>query len=447
MKWKDLIKDYRLGCPKDKKEDCKGRNKFQRDFDRLIFSNEFRKLHGKTQVFPFPESDFIHTRMTHSLESVSVGRSLGNIVGEKLFDDKDSNIKANEIGSIVSAACLAHDIGNPPFGHSGEDAVKDFFNNNGEKYLEKLTLAEKADFQKFESNAMTFHILTYSNSKKTKNDGGLGLTYPTLASLVKYPRLSHTKDFNKKAKSESKPGILIGDLYNFREVADSLKIKKKSESKWYRYPLTFLVEAADDICYKIMDLEDGFKHGLVDYKTVDELLKIIIKTEEGKQDINAFENSLSNIIDETEKVGYLRAKAINSLVIQVANKFINKEQEILKGKFDENLCDVIESKETLEVIEKLTYREIFSYKSVVEIEAAGYKVLPDLLDIFLSAAQTPDENRSNKILNLLPDEYRFDYEECNYQSILSIVKYITGMTDNFAVDMYRKLNGIELPNY
>jgi len=132
MKWKDLIKDYRLGCPKDKKEDCKGRNKFQRDFDRLIFSNEFRKLHGKTQVFPFPESDFIHTRMTHSLESVSVGRSLGNIVGEKLFDDKDSNIKANEIGSIVSAACLAHDIGNPPFGHSGEDAVKDFFNNNGE---------------------------------------------------------------------------------------------------------------------------------------------------------------------------------------------------------------------------------------------------------------------------------------------------------------------------
>jgi dGTPase len=447
MKWEDLIKDYRFGCPKDKKEECKGRNKFQRDFDRLVFSNEFRKLHGKTQVFPFPENDFIHTRMTHSLESVSVGRSLGNIVGERIFDNKKSKIIPEEIGSIVSAACLAHDIGNPPFGHSGEDAVRYFFNNEGAKYLEDLSLEEKADFQKFESNAMTFHMLTYSNPKKTKNNGGLGLTYPTLAALVKYPRLAHINDFNKNAKSESKPGILKGDLYKFREIADSLKIKKKSESKWHRYPLAFLVEAADDICYRIMDLEDGFKHGLVKYDVVEELLYVVIKSKEGRQDIKAFESSLSKIIDINEKVGYLRAKAINSLVTQVADKFIDKEKDILTGKYDENLCNIIDSKETLENIEELTYDEIFSYKSVVEIEAAGYKVLPDLLDIFLSALETSSEKRSKKILDILPDEYRFEYKKCPYQSILSIVKYVIGMTDNYAVDVYRKLNGIEIPNY
>ena len=446
MNWEDLIKGYRLGCPKDEDEACKGRNVFQRDFDRLIFSTEFRKLHGKTQVFPFPESDFIHTRMTHSLESVSVGRSLGNIVGEELFED-DLDIKPQEIGAIVSAACLAHDIGNTPFGHSGEDAIKDFFNNEGEKYLEVLNKEEKEDFTKFESNAMTFHMLTYSNPNKTKNKGGLGLTYPTLAALVKYPRLSHIRDYDKNAKSESKPGILFGDLYNFREIADSLNMKKKSESKWYRHPLAFLVEAADDICYRIMDLEDGYNHNLVTYEKVEELLKPIIKVEFNGEDYEKFEASLDKIIQEKEKVGYLRAKAIYSLIMQIADEFIEKEKDILNGTYDENLCEIIDSKETLEKIEKLTYKDIFSYKSVVEIEAAGYKVLPDLLDIFLFSSQNRDKNRSEKILELLPGEYRFDYEKCHYQSILSIVKYVIGMTDNFAVDTFRKLNGIELPNY
>jgi len=446
MNWEDLIQGYRLGCPKNEKGNSEGRTEFQRDFDRLVFSTEFRRLHGKTQVFPFPENDFIHTRMTHSIESVSVGRSLGNIVGKRLFGDID--ITPNETGSIVSAACLAHDLGNPPFGHSGEDAIKYFFNNEGKQYLNNLDDEEKEDFLNFESNAMTFHMLTYSNSKKTKSPGGFSLTYPTLAALVKYPRISNIKTIDAKAKSEKKPGILIRDLYNFKEIADTLKIKQKNSVKWHRHPLAFLTEAADDICYTIMDLEDGYNHGLVSYEVVEELLvSVIYLSIEDKKKYSDIMSNLTDIIDDKEKVGYLRAKAIHGLVMKVADSFIEKETEILNGEFDKALFDTINCKDILAEIEDISINKIYSYKSVVEIESAGYKVLPDLLDKFLYAAQNADEKRSKKILELLPNEYRFDYDTCRYQSILSIVKYVIGMTDNFAVDTYRKLNGIELPNY
>ncbi len=442
MEWNRLLTPYRLGY--SKKGHNPDRNEFQKDFDRIIFSTNFRRLNGKTQVFPFPETDIIHTRLTHSLEAASVGRSLGTIVGNELHK-KNKNIQGWELGAICSVACLAHDIGNPPFGHSGEDAIAEYYHSQrGEEIIENLSNKEKEDFLKLEGNAMGFHILTHSNEQKTQQTGGYGLTYPSLAAFIKYPRPSLIKKQNKKLSSEKKPGLFQCDLENYKKIADGLKIPQKEEGdRWHRYPLAFLTEAADDICYTIMDLEDGFNHGLVSYDQTYDWLMEICNATNGETSTN----SLGIINNKKETIGYLRAKAINSLVHQIARVFLDNEDKILNCTFDSNLADLIDSSYLLKEIIKLSVDKIYSHKPVIQIEAAGFKVLPGLLDTFLYALKDKEKASSKMVLKLIPEEYKFKFHQEPYKAIMSITTYVAGMTDTFAVDTYRNLRGIELPNY
>ncbi len=450
MNWSNLLKCCRLGCPDDEREHHPDRNEFQRDFDRVIFSTAFRRLHGKTQVFPFPKSDSIHTRLTHSLEASCVGRSLGTIVGNGLEEKQLHDVQGWELGEIVRVACLAHDIGNPPFGHSGEKAIAEFFRSErGRTILEDLPEGQQADFTHFDGNAMGFHILTHSNHNIKEVEGGYALTYPALAAFVKYPRpafvnSTDTTDANKPA-SEEKPGLFQCDLEDFRTIAQKLEIPPKSEpDMWYRHPLAFLTEAADDICYKIMDLEDGYKHNLVSYDETYELLLHICKMTPDVTNVDGLEN----IKDDRNRIGFLRAKSINSLVYQAADIFTEKHSDILRNNYDEPLCDHIEAHSVLEKIQSTSYEKIYSHRPVRQVEAAGFQVLPGLLDAFLTAlVDQKNKASSERVLSLIPQEYIFEDDKKSYEAIMSITKYIAGMTDAFAVDTYRTLRGIQLPNY
>jgi|LSQX01.2.fsa_nt_gb dGTPase len=448
MNWEKLLQPLRLGCPKDEAGHNPDRTQFQRDYDRIIFSTAFRRLNGKTQVFPFPESDVIHTRLTHSLECASVGRSLGTIVRNKLIEKYGSDFNNYHLGAIVSAACLAHDIGNPPLGHSGEKAFSEYFTSErGQAIIKDLTAEQKCDFTNFEGNSMGFHMLTFSNPFLTNVPGGLGLTFPVLAAFTKYPRPSIIEN-RSETVCEKKPGILQCDIKVYEEIANDLEIPKKTRrktdhDKWYRHPLAFLTEAADDICYAIMDFEDGYKHNLINYEKIYALLLEICKEDPSDSKIDGLEN----IIDKKNKIGYLRAKAINSLTYQAVETFIKNEEEILNGKLKVSLCSLINSATILKEINNISIKNIYEYKSVLQVEAAGFRVLPGLLDTFLYACKEPHKASSKKVLQLIPPEYQCNFNENPYDTIVYMTTYVAGMTDTFAVDTYRNLRGIHLPNY
>lgn len=452
MDWKLLLSDERLGVEKSTSEKKDGRSQFQKDFDRIVFSPAFRRLQDKTQVFPLPESDFVHTRLTHSLEVSVVGRSLGNLVGERIIA-RHPKLKKDftqfHFGEIVAAACLAHDIGNPPFGHSGEDAIAEYFKNGNGKNFEAEINDEKKwnDLIRFEGNAQGFRIITKLLNRDV--NGGLQLTYATLSALNKYPKESLTDLEIKDAKGHKniykKFGFFQSEKEIFKHVAEKTGLDKPDASEkflWYRHPLSFLVEAADDICYSIMDLEDGFRLGLLTFRETESLLLPLIH----KRDLSGYKKR-----DENEKVGYLRAKAISDLVKLVADVFMDNESEILAGKFNRELVSVIAKSGTLKKIEKASIVKIYRHRSVVEREAAGYEVLGGLLDTFIyaynqfSVNQLSPKNRA--IINLIPK--RFFYEEQNsfelYQRLLRIIDFVSGMTDSYAVSIYRKIKGISLP--
>ena len=331
-----------------------GRSQFQRDFDRIVFSPAFRRLQDKTQVFPLPESDFVHTRLTHSLEVSCVGRSLGSLVGEKILTkDKKLAKKYTSVhfGEIVAAACLAHDIGNPPFGHSGEDAIAEYFRNNNGKQFKDIIADEKkwTDFTMFEGNAQGFRIIT--KLQNPNSGGGLKLTCAALAAFTKYPKESLITQKGKSGKNKSKPykkfGFFQSEKKLFTEVAEETGLIKnglKNDYWWSRHPLAFLVEAADDICYMIMDLEDGFRLGLLTFQATESLLKPLIKSK-----MTSYEGRSRN-----DKIGYLRAKAINDIVTELADAFVDNEDKILAGKFEPDLVSVISSGQQLEEIKRIS---------------------------------------------------------------------------------------------
>jgi len=452
LNWKLLLSDERLGVEKSQSAKKDGRSQFQKDFDRIVFSPAFRRLQDKTQVFPLPESDFVHTRLTHSLEVSVVGRSLGNLVGERIIS-KHPKLKKDftqfHFGEIVAAACLAHDIGNPPFGHSGEDAIAEYFKNgSGKKFQEKIADEKKwNDLIRFEGNAQGFRIITKLQNQDV--DGGLQLTYATLSALNKYPKESLTDLEIKKASGHKniykKFGFFQSEKDIFKRVAEKTGLEKPATSEnylWYRHPLSFLVEAADDICYSIMDLEDGFRLGLLSFKETESLLLPLIH----KRDLSGYKKR-----DDNEKVGYLRAKAISDLVNLVADAFMENEKDILSGNFNKELVTVISKSNTLKKIEKASIAKIYRHRSVVEREVAGYEVLGGLLDTFITAYnEYSNDNLTPKyraIINLIPK--RFFYAEKNnpelYQRLLRVIDFISGMTDSYAVSIFRKIKGISLP--
>jgi len=449
LEWEKLLTDSRLGektQPKQKLKD--GRSEFQKDFDRIVFSPAFRRLQDKTQVFPLPESDFVHTRLTHSLEVSCVGRSLGNLVGETIIERNHSlnnRFTKFHFGEIVAASCLAHDIGNPPFGHSGEDAIAEYFRNgNGQKFKSKIKDEKKwTDLIKYEGNAQGFRILTKLQNPKVK--GGLNLTYSTLAAITKYPRESLISKEIKSLQNKAyrKYGFFQAEKDIFKEVAreTSLDCNKNGKDYWWcRHPLAFLVEAADDICYRVMDLEDGFRLGLISFKETEELLRPLVS----KQALKDYREK-----DEKDRIGYLRAVAINELVNELAQVFIDEEKNILKGKFEDELIGEIKRANALKQIKDISIAKIYKSRSVVEREVAGYEVLGGLLNTFIDSYNEAYErkisSKNKSVFALLPGRISDDIPKDLYLRLLRIIDFVSGMTDSLAVSLFRKIKGISLP--
>ena len=447
MEWPKLISGKRLGLRCSNPEEI-GRSVYQRDYDAIIFSSSFRRLQDKAQVFPLAKSDYVRTRLTHSLEVSCVGRSLGQLVGEYLKSTGKipGELAASEIGNIVAAACLAHDIGNPPFGHNGEKAIQEWFTTKtGESALEELTAQERADFVDFEGNAQGFRILT--RLQNTDNEGGLQLTCATLATFTKYPRPASMKCVEHpthRGKGSKKYGYFVGEARLFEEVAEEVGLPRRHSecSGWVRHPLVFLVEAADDICYGINDIEDGYRLRHISFQEAVDLLKPISPKSELTQ--------YDSILEDEDKISYLRAKAIKELIVQVVDSFRSHEKEILSGEFDSSLTSTVSCKNFLKAIDDVSQDKIYTAREVLEVEIPGYDVLGGLLEAFVPAVEETVKGeataRRRGIYRLLPKaiQRKLKTEE-KYCRLLRITDFVSGMTDSYAVSLYKQIKGISLP--
>lgn len=443
MEWKQLISNKRFGQEHKHAERHDDRSEFKRDYDRLIFSSAFRRLQNKTQVFPLPGSIFVHNRLTHSLEVASVGMSIGNDISRRVIQ-KRSELKdtlVEEIGTIVSAACLAHDLGNPPFGHSGEKAIQTFFSEGpGQKIKSMVSSEFWDDITHFEGNANAFRILTHRF--KGRRQGGFVMTYSMLASIVKYPFASSL------AGNHGKFGFFASEAESYRKIADELGIFCKSAPgeplKYARHPLVYMVEAADDICYEIMDIEDSHKLKILSFAETEHLL-LSFFDEEIQQKIRQriIDEELS---DENEKVVYMRASVIGKLENECVAAFLAHEEEILAGTFEGSLIDHISErqKKAYKECEKISYSKIYQSKPVLDIELSGYQIMATLMEVFIEAAVNPSRFYSKQLLRRVSSQYDIENENLE-ERIMAVIDYISGMTDIYALDIYQKINGISLP--
>jgi dGTPase len=427
------------------------RTEYQRDFDRIIFSSSFRRLQNKTQVFPLPGSVFVHNRLTHSLEVASVGRSIGTIVGDFIANKYAADLSENSkifyqqsLYNVISSACLCHDIGNPAFGHSGEDAIASFFQKNENNLKQKFTEKEWSDFINFEGNANAIRILT--QHQNGKSDGGLRLTHATLASIAKYPCESVAK--KKGVIHRKKFGFFQSEKNTFESIAQNTSMIKEQDNPviYLRHPFVWLVEAADDICYNIIDLEDAQRLGIIDHKTCVELLMDLI-IDIGIDNIENVKINLSKITDKNDSVSYLRAKAINSLTTKSIEIYQQNFEDIVHGNYNVPLYDVITKDSTaLQKIIDFSRKYIYNHRSVVEIENAGFNVMYELLSHFVLPALTDKSSRTKseeKAILLIPEQFLYE-DESDYLKVLGILDYVSGMTDNYAIDLYRRIKGIEI---
>lgn len=443
MEWKQLISNKRFGQEHKHAERHDDRSEFKRDYDRLIFSSAFRRLQNKTQVFPLPGSIFVHNRLTHSLEVASVGMSIGNDISRRVIkkqpDLKDTLVE--EIGTIVSAACLAHDLGNPPFGHSGEKAIQTFFSEGPGLKIKPMVSSEFwDDITHFEGNANAFRILTHRF--KGRRQGGFVMTYSMLASIVKYPFASSL------AGKHGKFGFFASEAESYRKIADELGISCKSAPgeplKYARHPLVYMVEAADDICYEIMDIEDSHKLKILSYAETEHLL-LSFFDEDIQQKIRQriIDEELT---DENEKVVYMRASVIGKLENECVAAFLAHEEEILSGTFEGSLIDHISErqKKAYQECEKISYSKIYQSKPVLDIELSGYQIMATLMKVFVEAAVNPSRFYSKQLLRRVSSQYDIENENLE-ERIMAVLDYISGMTDIYALDIYQKINGISLP--
>ena len=443
MEWKQLISNKRFGQEHKHAERHDDRSEFKRDYDRLIFSSAFRRLQNKTQVFPLPGSIFVHNRLTHSLEVASVGMSIGNDISRRVIQKRPElkETLVEEIGTIVSAACLAHDLGNPPFGHSGEKAIQTFFSEGpGQKIKSMVSSEFWDDITHFEGNANAFRILTHRF--KGRRQGGFVMTYSMLASIVKYPFASSL------AGNHGKFGFFASEADSYRKIADELGIFCKSTPgeplKYARHPLVYMVEAADDICYEIMDIEDSHKLKILSFAETEHLL-LSFFDEEIQQKIRQriIDEELT---DENEKVVYMRASVIGKLENECVAAFLAHEEEILAGTFEGSLIDHISErqKKAYKECEKISYSKIYQSKPVLDIELSGYKIMATLMEVFVEAAVNPSRFNSKQLLRRVSSQYDIENENLE-ERIMAVIDYISGMTDIYALDIYQKINGISLP--
>ncbi len=453
MNWLNCFTPDRFGMEKETQNIRSG---YERDYDRIIFSSAFRRLQNKTQVFPLPEHVFVHNRLTHSLEAVSVGRSLGHIVGEKLAEEPAVQADAlaedfyrNQLKNVISAACLAHDLGNPAFGHSGEEAISKHFKDKEAELKPKFTEAQWQDLVRFEGNANALRVLTRQFNGRLK--GGYRLTYPTLASILKYPCESTATD-KKRGKHRSKYGFFQSDKATFQEIAGKLHFRQDESSplSYFRHPFVYLVEAADDICYSIIDYEDAHRLGILTFdETVKDLMALIGQSPD--EDVERVYRNLEGLKqDPNESIAYLRAKAINFLVNRCAEVFIEHSEQIIRGGFNGALIDqVAEIQPALKHIQDTSVERIYNHDSVLKIELAGFKIMSGLIEDLVDAALTPADQRQNrhrKVLALIPIQFKFEESAGDYEKIMCLLDYVSGMTDNYALELYRNLRGISVPS-
>ena len=443
MHWDRLINDKRLGLEDYHDPKSGSRSDFQRDFDRLVFSSPFRRLQNKTQVFPLPGSIFVHNRLTHSMEVASVGRSLANEISRELrmkYRDEPWCDKLEAMGEIVSAACLGHDLGNPPFGHSGEKAISTFFSEGaGAEIRNELTEAQWADLINFEGNANSFRLLTHQFKGRRK--GGFAMTYSMLASVVKYPYES------RLAGGKSKFGFFSTEIDTFKRIAEELGLEMRNDVgcgavSYARHPLVYIVEAADDICYQVMDIEDAHKLRVVGTDEVIRLFLGFFDEEKRRHMVDV----MDKVEDPNEKIGYLRSCVIGTLVKQCARTFVDNEPAILAGEFEGSLLDniALHEREGYRRCSALAWDKIYRASDVVDVELAGNRIITFLMEKLIHAVRYPELNYSSLLLSKVPEQYDIEAPTL-FGKIQAVLDHISGMTDVYALDLYRKLYGMSLP--
>lgn len=450
MQWPQLLSRHRLGSEAEPRETT-ARTDFQRDFDRIVFSSAFRRMQDKTQVFPLSKVDYVRTRLTHSLEASSIGRSLGTLVGEQVIKRHAlKGFEAADFGNICAAACLAHDIGNPPFGHSGEDAIRHWATSAeyGSRRVASLRSSEREDFLSFEGNAQGFRIVT--RLQNPDNPGGLQLTSATLAAFTKYPRESCLGGNRFDGVSAKKQGFAAADREAFETVAGNVGLipREVPYAMWCRHPLAFLVEAADDTAYRVIDLEDGYRLGHFSYEEVTEAFLDLV-SERDRQ----FKR-MQGIRERKDRVEFLRAKVINEIISQSLACFLDNEASILKGEFDVPLMDELPCREQADRLIGMAREKIYCAPEVVSIQAAGFQVISDLLERFIQVLDDVAEHgdqaspRSLMLIRLVPEQFvgvgRVPSDD-PYLRLLLLTDFVSGMTDSYAVTLYKKVTGISLP--
>lgn len=441
MNWEQLLSLKRHGDinKRLRREQDETRLGFEVDYDRIIFSPAFRSLQDKTQVIPLSKTGFVHTRLTHSLEVSVVGRSLGRIVGKKLLE-KYPHLKTvhgyqfNDFGAIVAAAALAHDIGNPPFGHSGEKVIGDYFEmGKGKRFKEQLSEKEFQDLTHFEGNANGFKLLTES---KNGIKGGVRLSYATLGAFTKYPKESLPQKPTSHV-SDKKYGYFQSEKESFEAVAQELGLLQKGENRYARHPLAFLVEAADDICYTIIDFEDGINLGLIEEEFA---LEYFINLVKDSIDTKKYQQ-LSTTKD---RLGYLRALAINTLIVEATDIFLKNEPSILSGEFDKSLLEKSKYTAQIDDIIKISIEKIYRSQEVTDKEIAGYEIISKLMEVFTTAAENKVKGKATHydklvlrgVLNDIPLE-----NKSTYPWLMEVCCFIASLTDGNALRIYKKLQG------
>lgn len=458
MQFETLFTERRVGSDKIPEGVRSG---FQRDYDRLIFSSAFRRLQNKTQVFPLPGTAFVHNRLTHSLEVASVGRSLGKMIGEVISQRyKSTNENAYEfyryeLSNVLAAGCLAHDIGNPAFGHSGEKAISAYFIENENSSIDGRTLRsffndkEWSDLIAFEGNANAVRILTHSFRGRFR--GGFGLTYTTIASILKYPCESIAVE--KKFRHRKKYGFFQSEKATIQQLATELGMIEESSDPliFKRHPFVYLVEAADDICYSIVDMEDAHRLGILRANEVVDAFMYLVKAVNHKgENGDKMYGHYQSISDANEGIAFLRAKVINLLAHEASDVFLQNSDSILEGNWNNTLMDEIGQRTGgFEPIQKTSVQKIYGHDTVVQVEIAGFNVMSELLHLFVPAllAQKPSPLQQ-KLLRLFPYQFtQFEETTSGYEKVLNALDYISGMTDEYATEIYRRLKGITIPRH
>ncbi|MFC6669164.1 deoxyguanosinetriphosphate triphosphohydrolase [Marinobacterium aestuariivivens] len=436
MQWDRLLTTRRYGHEHLGPREI-GRSHFHKDNDRIVFSSAFRRLGRKTQVHPLALNDHIHTRLTHSIEVGSLGRTLGIRVGELIAGQLPDWISPHDLGTVVQSACLAHDIGNPPFGHAGEYAIRDWFRREASgDLLETLSPPELADLETFEGNAQGFRVVTCIENHLF--DGGLRLTYPTLGTLLKYPWTV------ERATAGGKFSCFQSERAILDKLGEELGLIPLGPHWWSRHPLTWLMEAADDICYAILDLEDAIELNILGF---DEIRPILLQL---CGDLRYDDAIFATQASARRKISALRGTAMENMIESALSAFCCHYDAIMAGEYrGELLADGNEGvRDGLARAKRLARERVFPDTRKTELEVGGYSSLGTLLEAFCRAVHDQHVKgperlnyRSEKILSLM-GIHAPSPQTPLYAAYRRALDFIGGMTDTYATYLARQIGGL-----